>query len=120
MTMEGESGQRMRLRSRWAGLCIAAAILPVYLLFRHLGLENIGYVVTCITGVFLMAIYVNRSSMLNSIFVAVTLVLYVIHIVLILELPIPSNIPSYIMIPIALVDGVIVLSILHFIERRLA
>ena len=116
MTSESEPPERSQAATRWIGLLIATAALPLYFLFREFGQENVGYVVACVTVVFLAVIYVKRASALKPRFVLEVGSLYLIHIVVISLLPLPPSIPSYVMIPASLADGVVVLAILHLLN----
>jgi uncharacterized membrane protein YjjP (DUF1212 family) len=117
MTSKSEPSKSPEARPRWVGLIMAAALMPFFALFAHFGMRNLGFVLICITGVFLTVIYVNRSSALRWRFIAELISLYIIHIIVVLLLPLPQKIPGFIMIPISMADLVLVLSVLHFLKN---
>jgi hypothetical protein len=117
MTLESEPPKSAAINPRLVGLIFAAALAPLYAIFIHFDQENLGFVLFCVTGVFLAVIYVNRACALRWRFGAELLPIYIIHIVVILNLPLPKKIPGFIMIPISFADLVIVLGLLHLLEQ---
>lgn len=112
--MRKESPKRRALNPQLVGLCLLGALLPFYAIFVHFGKENIGFILLCISGIFLTVIYVNRSS-LNVKFFAEVFVLYTIHVVFIFLTPIPDKIPGAAMIPISLADLLLVIWVLRLL-----
>lgn len=117
MILVGERSDRRGLNPRVVGLIMAAALMPLFILFVHYNRQSLGLVLLCVTGVFLTVIYVKRSSALRLKFIASTAVLYIIHITIILNLKIPNKIPGFVMIPISFADLIFVLSLIHFLEK---
>jgi hypothetical protein len=96
---------------------MAAAVIPFFALFVHYDRQSLGLILSCVTGVFLTVVYVKRSSALRWKFIARMSVLYIIHVIIVLNLPIPDKIPGFIMIPLSFADLVAVLALLHFLDN---
>lgn len=114
--MGDETDNSSDLDPRLVGLIIAVVLVPLLAVFHYFNKENIGLVVLSISAVFIGTIYVYRGGYTFRI-LAEIFILYVIHIIVVLNLHLPAKIPGFIMIPIAIADGVFVLLILYFLEK---
>ena len=80
-------------------------------------MRNLGFVLVCVTLVFLAVIYVKRASGLHLRIISEIAALYIIQVIVVVVLPLPQTIPGFIMIPISLADTVLVLAVLHLLDN---
>ena len=117
MTQQNDPSERPDMNPQLVGVIIFAALAPLYATFVYFDRWNLGLVFVCITGVFLAAIYVKRSSAFRWRFAAEVLSLYLLHVFVILVIPLPKEIPGFVMIGISFLDAFLVIILLEFFEK---
>jgi hypothetical protein len=105
-------------RSSLAGLAILIFLTPPYVTFCQYDQQSRGLIFVCITGVFLMALYVRRDLVRKGSFWISMITMYSLHLVFIFSIKIPDAIPGFIMFPISIGDLYLVFFIISLIEKR--
>lgn len=118
--MEDEEDGKFSPKTYGVMLAIFVALSPIYLLSIHYGVENRGFIVYCITGVFCSLFYACRNLAKRVRFIALIVSLYIVHLLIILLIPLPEKIPGAIMIAVSIVDLIVVDSIIGALESRSA
>jgi hypothetical protein len=105
-------------RTDYTGVIIGVILLPVLLLFIHLGKEDMGRSACIGLGTILLAIRIRWDLRKHFWFWGVIVLVFVLHIPLFLFLRWPHGwTPAVAILPIALMDCLIILGAIHLIER---
>jgi hypothetical protein len=107
------------VKGRLMGLGAAVLLLPIIYLFAQHREQSRGFVVFCVTGVFLSVIYARRRELRLRLLIAIA-ALYAVQLAIALFIPLPERIAGAAMIPITIADAVLMLWLLHLIDRSLA
>jgi hypothetical protein len=99
------------------GLIGAVLLFPIYALTSHIGGENRGFIVFCVTGAFFGVAYVRFDIINNIYFISTMIVLYIIQCTIAMMVDWPYNFPGFLMIPIAIADAFFILYAILFVER---
>ena len=104
--------------TNYTGVIIGAAMLPVFLLFRHFGRVDLALPAFIYGGMILLAIGICWDSRARLWFWAVIIFVLVLHVFLLLKVPWPHFKASRIsVLPIALVDLLGILGIIKFVQK---
>ena len=105
------------LGPRSAGAIAFIFLYPVYAAFSHFNQEGRGFIIVCISVVFIATIYVNTENIRAPVFVSGLALLFIAQVAGVFFLKIPEPFPGFIMLPAALVDLLLVLAIMNRVEK---
>jgi hypothetical protein len=113
--------QTQKKRTDYTGVIIAAILLPVFLVFYFLGMEEMGRSVFVVLGMTMLAIRVRWDLRKRIWFWAVIVVLLLLHVPLLLVFRWPRGfhgwLPAVGTLPIGLADLLIILGAVRLIEK---
>ena len=103
---------------RAIGLVIGIFLLPILYLFEHYGQSVRGLAVACMIGMFVTVAYVKRKIRRNLSFLLFMAVLFGIHLLTILIIPLPSSyFPGIIALPFSIIDLFLILALVRLFEK---
>ena len=106
-----------RLGPRAAGAMAFILLYPVYAAFSHFNQEGRGFIIVCISAVFIGTVYVNTENIRSPVFVFLLALLFIAQVAGVFFLKIPESFPGFIMLPAALVDLLLVLAVMNRVEK---
>lgn len=102
----------------YTGVIIGAILLPVILLFVHLGQENLGRSVCICLAALMVGIRIRWDLRSHIWFWGIVVLLLALHVPLFLLIRWPHGwVPAIFMLPMALVDCLIFLGIVRLVEK---
>ncbi|HEX6496467.1 MAG TPA: hypothetical protein VF018_13340 [Acidobacteriaceae bacterium] len=102
----------------YTGVIIGAILLPVVLLFIHLGKEDMGRSLSVVLAATLLAIRIRWDLRRHFWFWGAIVLVFAVHIPLILFIQWPHGwIPAVAMLPIAVAECLVILGIFRLIEK---
>jgi uncharacterized membrane protein len=105
----------------YTSFVIVAVFVPVYLLFAHLGKEQMGKSAVLVLTAVMLAIRIRWDLRRRLWFWAMILSLLALHLPLLFFLPWPAGwLPIQLTLPVALADFLIVLGAARLIGKRIA
>ena len=110
-----------RKRTDYTGVIIVALLLPVYLLFYFLGMEEMGRSVSVVLGMTMLAVRVRWDLRKHFWFWAVIVLVLALHVPLLFLVRWPQGyhgwLPAIGTLPIGLADVLIILGVVRFVEK---
>ena len=106
-----------RLGPRAAGAIAFILLFPMYAAFSHFNQEGRGFIIVCISVVFIATIYVNTENIRAPVFVSGLALLFIAQVAGVFFLKIPEPFPGFIMLPAAFVDLLLVLAVMKCVEK---
>jgi hypothetical protein len=107
-------------RSRLMGLAVAVLLSPIYFIAVHYNHEARGLAIVCVTAVVVAVAYVNRQIITKVYFILPILLIYAAELVIALWIPLPQRFPGAAVLPISLLNLLLILGIVGFIEKMAA
>lgn len=105
-------------RADYTGLIIAAILIPVYLLFIYIGKEELGWIVSVLLGVIMLAVRVRWDLRRHAWFWATIALVSVLHVPLLFLVGLPPAVFHWVvMLPIAVADCLVTVGIIGLVEK---
>jgi hypothetical protein len=108
-------------RTDYTGVIIVALLLPVYLVFYFLGMEEIGRSVSIVLGMTMLAVRVRWDLRKHFWFWAVIVLVLALHVPLLFLVRWPQGyhgwLPAIGTLPIGIADLLIILGAVRFVEK---
>jgi len=121
MLLEENEQQPTKKRTDYTGVIIAAILVPVFLVFYFLGMEELGRSVFIVLGMTMLAIRVRWDLRKHIWFWAIIVVLLLLHIPLLFIFRWPHGfhgwLPAIGTLPIGLADLLIILGAVRLVEK---
>lgn len=105
------------LGPRAAGAIAFILLFPFYAAFSHFNQEGRGFIIVCISVVFIAAVYVNTENIRSPVFVSLLALLFIAQVAGVLFMKIPERFPGFVMLPAAIVDLLLVLAVMNRAEK---
>jgi energy-converting hydrogenase Eha subunit C len=105
------------LGPRTVGAICFILLFPIYAVFDHFNQEGRGFIIVCISGVFIAAAYVNSRNIRSFVFVSMLSMLFIAQVAAVFFLKIPAYFPGFIMLPASIVNLLIVLAVMDRVEK---
>jgi hypothetical protein len=103
---------------RRVGFLIALCFSPIVFIFAYFGHIEKGFVVSCLCGVFAIAVYMKRDLVRGPYAISAIAILFVLELVAIMIVGIPErHFPGIVIMPLAVLNYIIVLLTLRLILR---
>jgi uncharacterized membrane protein YwaF len=110
--------QLERKPTDWTGVIIGALLLPVLLVFIHLGKQNLGRTVCICLGMIMLAIRVRWDLRRHVWFWGIIVGVMALHVPFLFMVRWPSGwVPAVAMLPVALADCLIILGAVYLVEK---
>jgi len=105
-------------RTDYTGVIIGAILVPVLVLFIHLGKQDMGESVCIVLGMMMLAIRIRWDLRKHLWFWGITVLLLVLHIPLFILVRWPPGwTPAIAMLPIGAADCLIIVGVVRFVEK---
>jgi hypothetical protein len=102
---------------RVLGVLCGICLLPIFFLFAHFGQPARGLAAMCALGVLISVLYVKRSFLKKTSFIAIMSLLFVIHFVFVMLFPFPTyHFPGILALPVSIVDLPLVLALVRLVS----
>jgi hypothetical protein len=105
------------LGPRAVGAIAFILLLPIYAAFAHFDQEGRGFVIVCISVVFIATAYVNSENIRLPVFVSLLALLFLAQVTGAFFLKIPERFPGFVMLPMAFVNLLFVLTVMKRVEK---
>jgi hypothetical protein len=120
MPLEQNEQQTPKRPTDYTGVVIAAILVPVYLVFYFLGMEEMGLSVVIVLGMTMLAIRVRWDLRMRIWFWTIIVVLLLLHVPLLFVFRWPrgfhGRLPAIGMLPIGFADLLIILGAVRLVE----
>jgi hypothetical protein len=102
----------------YSGVIIGAILVPVLVLFIHLGKQDMGESVCIVLGMMMLAIRIRWDLRTHLWFWGIVVLLFVLHIPLFILVRWPRGwTPAIAMLPIGVADCLIIVGVVRFVEK---
>jgi hypothetical protein len=116
-----DNEEQKKKRTDYTGVIIGAVLLPVLLLFIHLGKQDMGRSVCIVLGMIMLAVRVRWDLRKHMWFWAVIVVVLALHVPLFFIVQWPRGLngwlPAIGSLPIGVADCLIILGAIRLVER---
>jgi len=116
-----QTKEEKKKRTDYTGVIIGAILLPVLLLFIHLGKQDMGRSVCIVLGMTMLAVSIRWDLRMHLWFWAAVILVLVLHVPLFFIVHWPHGLngwlPAIASLPIGVADCLIILGAVRFLEK---
>ena len=104
--------------TNYVGLIVFVIALPLFVLFGHIGKENLGYNVGFCLAIAIAVVMICWDLRFRVWFWTIIIVLLALHIPLMMRVQWPQGwVPWVVLLPIGLADGLVYLGVVKLVEK---